>query len=186
MQILTFRHLKTQGTRYLEYRWRKPKTGKKEAHAQQQMCSENAGPHPCGSLSLLTGPGLIPACARSRPSASAFGQCHMMADCAFVSSWAPLISRCSISNTVAVMASTTKTRKFQTTFFEEQNNTAALFKNIYLVEDLMGFIIFTGKHSKRTNACHVKLGRPVLSLCILAQVRTWTQVSLGSDVAQKP
>lgn len=43
------------------------------------------------------------------------------------------------------MASTTKTRKFQTTFFGEESNKAAWLKNIYLVEYLMGFKIFTRK-----------------------------------------
>lgn len=104
------------------------------------------------------------------------------ADCVFLSSWAPLISSCSISIGMAVMASATKIRKFQTTFFGEQNNKAALFKNIYLVEDLMRFII-TGKHSQEKNKClPCKLGQtePILSLCILGQRRT--QGSVGSAV----
>lgn len=49
------------------------------------------------------------------------------------------------------MASTTKIRKTQTTFFGEESNKAAWFKNTYLVEDLMGFILFTRKHRWKKN-----------------------------------
>lgn len=73
---------------------------------------------------------------------------------------------------MAVMTSITKRRKFQTTFFGEESNKAAWFKNIYLVEYLMGFMSFTRKKGgKRTKAWHAKSGQtyPKLSLCILWQ-----------------
>lgn len=67
---------------------------------------------------------------------------------------------------MAVMASTTKMRKFQTTFFGEESNKAAWFKNIYLVEDLMGFKIFTRKHGwKKNNSWHAKSGHILNLAC---------------------
>lgn len=82
---------------------------------------------------------------------------------------------------MAVMASTTKTRKFQTTFFGEESNKAAWLKHIYLVEYLMEFKTFTReKRRKGTKTWHAKLGptHPKLSLCILWSRRI--QANLGS------
>lgn len=60
------------------------------------------------------------------------------------------------------MASTTKMRQFQTTFFGEESNKAARFKNIYLGKDSMGFIIFTRKHKQKKNKCSTcKIGSDI-------------------------
>lgn len=132
VQILTFQTPENKGSRYFEYKHRKPKTGKRETHAQQQMCSQNAG-HMSLWFLVFTHTDWAHACLHhlSFLRVSAVTQSYsMMADFISLSSQAPSISCCIISNTMAVMASTTKMRKFQTTFFGEESNKAALFKNI--------------------------------------------------------
>lgn len=82
---------------------------------------------------------------------------------------------------MAVMASTSKMRKFQTTFFGEESNKAALFKNIYLVKDLMGFIIFTRKHRQKKNKfLTCKIGSDISYTKPVCHLAERTQVNLGS------